>query len=91
MPSRARHLTPIPITEKEYKAVMDKWSDIAEETWDEEESWSLCYLMISRKAMETEVIKDISGNGNDGTMNEKGEVAERCGTGFECSLSGRKR
>lgn len=72
MPSRARHGTPIPITEKEYKAVMDKWSDIAEENDEEEKPEPV--LSYDFEESDGTVIKDISGNGNDGTMNGKAKL-----------------
>ena len=57
MPSRARHGTPIPITEKEYKAVMDKWSDIAEENDEEEKPEPV--LSYDFEESDGTVIKDI--------------------------------
>lgn len=72
MPSRARHGTPIPITEKEYQAVMDKWSDLAEENNEEEKIEPV--LSYDFEENDGTDIKDTSGNGNDATMSGNANV-----------------
>lgn len=51
---------------------MDKWSDIAEENDEEEKPEPV--LSYDFEESDGTVIKDISGNGNDGTMNGKAKL-----------------
>ena len=73
MPSRARHGTPIRVTEEEYNAVMQKWGKGSAQENDEEEQ-KAPVLSYDFENTEGSVITDISGNGNNGTMYGEAKV-----------------
>ena len=54
------------------RSIHDKWSDIAEENDEEEKPEPV--LSYDFEESDGTVIKDISGNGNDGTMNGKAKL-----------------
>lgn len=87
MPSRARHGTPIPVTEEEYQAVMEKWSDLAEEN-NEEESLAPV-LEYDFETINGTNIEDISGNENTGLLNGNAQLIKDETTGSQVlSLDG---
>lgn len=68
MPSRARHGTPIPVTQEEYNALMAKWgTNLVQENTEEEEKDPV--LSYDFENTDGTTIKDVSGHNNDGTLN----------------------
>ena len=87
MPSRARHGTPIPVTEEEYQAVMEKWSNLAEENKEEESLAPV--LEYDFETVDGTNIEDISGNENTGLLNGNAQLVKDKQTGSQVlSLDG---
>ena len=87
MPSRARHGTPIPVTEEEYQAVMEKWSNLAEENKEEESLAPV--LEYDFETVDGINIEDISGNENTGLLNGNAQLVKDETTGSQVlSLDG---
>lgn len=79
MPSRARHGTPIPVTQEEYNALMAKWgTNLVQENTEEEEKDPV--LSYDFENTDGTTIKDVSGHNNDGTLNGNAAVKEENGS-----------